>query len=29
MMLCSPATTTAHADRLLTVLHDCLREVAA
>jgi|KBSSwiStaDraftv2_1062776.scaffolds.fasta_scaffold95368_3 glutamate-1-semialdehyde 2,1-aminomutase len=29
MMLCSPATTTAHADRLLLALHDCLREVAA
>jgi len=29
MMLCSPVTTTAHADRLLTALHDCLREVAA
>jgi len=28
MMLCSPVTTTAHADRLLTALHDCLREVA-
>ena len=28
MMLCSPATTTAHADRLLLALHDCLREVA-
>jgi len=29
MMLCSPVTTTAHADRLLTALHDCLREVAS
>lgn len=28
MMLCSPVTSTAHADRLLQVLHDCLREVA-
>jgi glutamate-1-semialdehyde 2,1-aminomutase len=28
MMLCSPVTTTAHADRLLAALHDCLREVA-
>jgi glutamate-1-semialdehyde 2,1-aminomutase len=28
MMLCSPVTTTAHADRLLMALHDCLREVA-
>ena len=27
MMLCSPVTTTAHADRLLLALHDCLREV--
>jgi glutamate-1-semialdehyde 2,1-aminomutase len=28
MMLCAPVTTTAHADRLLMALHDCLREVA-
>jgi glutamate-1-semialdehyde 2,1-aminomutase len=27
MMLCSPVTTTAHADKLLGHLHDCLREV--
>src|SRR6202008_714167 len=27
MMLCSPVTTTAHADVLLKHLHDCLREV--
>jgi glutamate-1-semialdehyde 2,1-aminomutase len=29
MMLCSPVTTTAHVDRLLTHLHDCLREIGA
>jgi glutamate-1-semialdehyde 2,1-aminomutase len=29
MMLCSPVTTTAHVDRLLGHLHDCLREVAS
>ena len=27
MMLCSPVTTTAHADALLKHLHACLREV--
>jgi hypothetical protein len=27
MMLCSPVTTSAHADRLLATLHDCLREI--
>jgi glutamate-1-semialdehyde 2,1-aminomutase len=27
MMLCSPSTTTAHADRLLAALRDCLREI--
>jgi glutamate-1-semialdehyde 2,1-aminomutase len=27
MMLCSPVTTTAHADLLLKQLHDCLREL--
>jgi len=29
MMLCSPVTTTAHADMLLKHLHGCLREVAS
>ena len=29
MMLCSPVTTTAHADTLLRHLHDCLREVGS
>jgi glutamate-1-semialdehyde 2,1-aminomutase len=29
MMLCSPVTTTAHVDRLLAHLHDCLREIGA
>ena len=29
MMLCSPVTTTAHADTLLRHLHACLREVAS
>jgi glutamate-1-semialdehyde 2,1-aminomutase len=29
MMLCSPVTTTAHADTLLTHLRECLREVGA
>jgi len=29
MMLCSPVTTTAHADTLLKHLHDCLREVGS
>jgi glutamate-1-semialdehyde 2,1-aminomutase len=29
MMLCSPVTTTAHADRLLAALHDCLREIGS
>jgi glutamate-1-semialdehyde 2,1-aminomutase len=29
MMLCSPVTTTTHADRLLTHLHDFLRETGA
>jgi glutamate-1-semialdehyde 2,1-aminomutase len=29
MMLCSPITTTAHADILLKHLHDCLREVGS
>jgi glutamate-1-semialdehyde 2,1-aminomutase len=29
MMLCSPVTTTAHADKLLGHLHDCLREVGS
>jgi glutamate-1-semialdehyde 2,1-aminomutase len=29
MMLCSPVTTTAHADRLLQHLHDFLRETGA
>jgi len=29
MMLCSPVTTTAHADKLLTGLHDCLREIGS
>jgi glutamate-1-semialdehyde 2,1-aminomutase len=29
MMLCSPVTTTAHADTLLEHLHACLREVAS
>jgi glutamate-1-semialdehyde 2,1-aminomutase len=29
MMLCSPQTTTAHADRLLAGLHDCLREIGS
>jgi glutamate-1-semialdehyde 2,1-aminomutase len=28
MMLCSPLTTRAHADRLLSGLGDCLREIA-
>ncbi|HET7811017.1 MAG TPA: transaminase [Steroidobacteraceae bacterium] len=27
MILCSPVTTTAHADQLLAALHDCLREI--
>jgi glutamate-1-semialdehyde 2,1-aminomutase len=29
MMLCSPATTSAHADRLLAALRDCLREIGS
>ena len=29
MMLCSPVTTTAHADELLRNLHDCLREIGS
>jgi hypothetical protein len=29
MMLCSPVTTTAHADTLLKHLHACLREVGS
>jgi glutamate-1-semialdehyde 2,1-aminomutase len=29
MMLCSPVTTTAHADLLLRHLHDCLREIGS
>jgi glutamate-1-semialdehyde 2,1-aminomutase len=29
MMLCSPVTTTAHADTLLKQLHDCLREIGS
>jgi len=29
MMLCSPVTTTAHADRLLAALRDCLREIGS
>ena len=29
MMLCSPVTTTAHADKLLAGLHDCLREIGS
>jgi glutamate-1-semialdehyde 2,1-aminomutase len=29
MMLCSPVTTTAHADKLLGQLHDCLREIGS
>lgn len=29
MMLCSPVTTTAHADTLLQHLHDCLREIGS
>jgi len=29
MMLCSPVTTTAHADTLLRHLHACLREVGS
>ena len=29
MMLCSPLTTSSHADRLLSGLRDCLREVAS
>jgi glutamate-1-semialdehyde 2,1-aminomutase len=29
MMLCSPATSSAHADRLLAALHDCLREIGS
>jgi glutamate-1-semialdehyde 2,1-aminomutase len=29
MMLCSPVTTTAHADILLRHLHECLREVGS
>jgi len=29
MMLCSPVTTTAHADKLLAALHDCLREIGS
>lgn len=29
MMLCSPATSSAHADRLLAALRDCLREIGS
>jgi glutamate-1-semialdehyde 2,1-aminomutase len=29
MMLCSPSTTSAHADRLLGTLRDCLREIGS
>jgi glutamate-1-semialdehyde 2,1-aminomutase len=29
MMLCSPQTTSAHADRLLAALRDCLREIGS
>jgi glutamate-1-semialdehyde 2,1-aminomutase len=29
MMLCSPSTTSAHADRLLDSLRDCLREIGS
>ena len=29
MMLCSPLTTSAHADRLLAALRDCLREIGS
>jgi glutamate-1-semialdehyde 2,1-aminomutase len=29
MMLCSPVTTTAHADTLLKHVHDCLREIGS
>jgi len=29
MMLCSPSTTSAHADRLLNTLRDCLREIGS
>jgi glutamate-1-semialdehyde 2,1-aminomutase len=29
MMLCSPLTTRAHADRLLSTLRDCLREIGS
>lgn len=29
MMLCSPVTTTAHADKLLSALQECLREVGS
>jgi len=29
MMLCSPSTTSAHADRLLNSLRDCLREIGS
>jgi glutamate-1-semialdehyde 2,1-aminomutase len=29
MMLCSPVTTTAHADKLLKTLRDCLHEVGS
>jgi glutamate-1-semialdehyde 2,1-aminomutase len=29
MMLCSPQTTSAHADRLLAGLRDCLREIGS
>ena len=29
MMLCSPLTTSTHADRLLAALRDCLREIGS